>query len=158
MFLEAVYQLKNTSDCIQIDPPGPGQNLGKMKFSPKIKQKKTRPSTSSKTQAIVSKLIPQVRDKIWKKMKKVKIQQIGGLFFYVFAVKTSVLGKKSPKMLDDFSKKHVFLQQKHEKIWKIFGLFLTFSDFFQYFRSTHGRGARPEGAYPKNQPKTHAFL
>ena len=27
--LEAVYQLKKTSDCIQIDPPGPGQNLEK---------------------------------------------------------------------------------------------------------------------------------
>ena len=22
-FLEAIYQLKNTSDCIKIDPPGP---------------------------------------------------------------------------------------------------------------------------------------
>ena len=28
--IEAVYQLKNTSDCIQIDPPGPGQNLEKI--------------------------------------------------------------------------------------------------------------------------------
>ena len=29
-FLEAIYQLKNTSDCIQIDPPGPEQNLEKI--------------------------------------------------------------------------------------------------------------------------------
>ena len=28
-FLEAVNQLKKTSDCIKIDPPGPGQNLEK---------------------------------------------------------------------------------------------------------------------------------
>ena len=28
-FLEAVNQLKKTSDCINIDPPGPGQNLEK---------------------------------------------------------------------------------------------------------------------------------
>ena len=28
-FLEAIYQLKNTSDCIKIDPPGPGRNLKK---------------------------------------------------------------------------------------------------------------------------------
>ena len=28
-FLEAVNQLKNTTDCIKIDPPGPGQNLEK---------------------------------------------------------------------------------------------------------------------------------
>ena len=25
--IEAIYRLKNTSDCIQIDPPGPGQIL-----------------------------------------------------------------------------------------------------------------------------------
>ena len=36
-FFEAVYQLKNTSDCIEIDPPGPGRNLKK---SPKKKSKK----------------------------------------------------------------------------------------------------------------------
>ena len=29
VFLEAVYRLKNTSDCIKIDPPGPGRNLKK---------------------------------------------------------------------------------------------------------------------------------
>ena len=29
VFLEAVNQLKKTSDCIKIDPPGPGQNLEK---------------------------------------------------------------------------------------------------------------------------------
>ena len=29
LFLEAVNQLKNISDCIKIDPPGPGQNLRK---------------------------------------------------------------------------------------------------------------------------------
>ena len=28
-FLEAVNQLKKTSDCIKIDPPGPEQNLEK---------------------------------------------------------------------------------------------------------------------------------
>ena len=28
-FQEAIYQLKNTSDCIKIDPPGPGRNLKK---------------------------------------------------------------------------------------------------------------------------------
>ena len=31
-FLEAVNQLKKTSDCIQIHPPGPGQNLKKKYF------------------------------------------------------------------------------------------------------------------------------
>ena len=29
IFLEAVNQLKKTSDCIKIDPPGPGRNLKK---------------------------------------------------------------------------------------------------------------------------------
>ena len=28
-FLEAVNRLKKTSDCIKIDPPGPGRNLKK---------------------------------------------------------------------------------------------------------------------------------
>ena len=37
IFLEAVYQLKNTSDCIQIDPPGPGRNL-KKKSKKKVKK------------------------------------------------------------------------------------------------------------------------
>ena len=37
-FLEAVNQLKKTSDCIKIDPPGPGQNLEKVKKSRKIVQ------------------------------------------------------------------------------------------------------------------------
>ena len=33
----AIYQLKNTSDCIKIDPPGPGRNLKKsQKKRPKI--------------------------------------------------------------------------------------------------------------------------
>ena len=35
-FLEAVNQLKKTSDCIQIHPPGPGQNLKKNIFFRKI--------------------------------------------------------------------------------------------------------------------------
>ena len=30
-FFLAIYQLKNTSDCIKIDPPGPGRNLKKIK-------------------------------------------------------------------------------------------------------------------------------
>ena len=34
-FLEAVNQLKKTSDCIKTDPPGPGRNLEKS-------QKKTK--------------------------------------------------------------------------------------------------------------------
>ena len=29
VFFLAVYQLKNTSDCIKIAPPGPGRNLKK---------------------------------------------------------------------------------------------------------------------------------
>ena len=29
VFFEAVNQLKKTSDCIKIDPPGPGRNLEK---------------------------------------------------------------------------------------------------------------------------------
>ena len=32
-FLEAVNQLKKTSDCIKNDPPGPGQNLEKSQKS-----------------------------------------------------------------------------------------------------------------------------
>ena len=35
MYFLAIYQLKNTSDCIKIDPPGPGRNLEKS-------QKKTK--------------------------------------------------------------------------------------------------------------------
>ena len=38
-FLEAVNRLKKTSDCIKIDPPGPGQNLKKKK---KGKKKETK--------------------------------------------------------------------------------------------------------------------
>ena len=33
MFFRTVNQLKNTSDCIKIDPPGPGQNLKKSQKS-----------------------------------------------------------------------------------------------------------------------------
>ena len=40
IFLEAVNQLKKTSDCIKIDPPGPGQNLKKSK---KRRKKKNDP-------------------------------------------------------------------------------------------------------------------
>ena len=34
-FLEAVNQLKNTSDCIKIDPPGPERNLEQRQKSQK---------------------------------------------------------------------------------------------------------------------------
>ena len=33
MFLEAIYQLKKTSDCSQNDPPGPEQHLKKNNIS-----------------------------------------------------------------------------------------------------------------------------
>ena len=33
--LDAINQLKNTSDCIKIDPPGPGRNLKKSQKSRK---------------------------------------------------------------------------------------------------------------------------
>ena len=48
------------------------KDFEKMFFRKKKLQKKMGggPSTSSKTQAIVSKLIPQVRDEIWKKYLK----------------------------------------------------------------------------------------
>ena len=38
-FLEAVYQLEKTSDCIQIHPPGPGENLKKTFFPEHFDQK-----------------------------------------------------------------------------------------------------------------------
>ena len=37
-FFWTVNQLKKTSDCIKIDPPGPGQNLEKNQKSQKIIQ------------------------------------------------------------------------------------------------------------------------
>ena len=38
-FFFTIYQLKNTSDCIKIDPPGPGRNLKKsQKKSKKVTQ------------------------------------------------------------------------------------------------------------------------
>ena len=50
-------------------------------------------STSSKTQAIVSKLIPQVRDGIWKNVEKSqKNDVIFSVFFRVFVVKSRIFG------------------------------------------------------------------
>ena len=48
-FFLTIYQLKNTSDCIKIDPPGPGQNLEKGQKSRK-KSSKILDSKKSKKQ------------------------------------------------------------------------------------------------------------
>ena len=55
IFLRAVYQLKKTSDCIQIHPPGPGQNLKKNIFFPKISTKFFRGQKSLVKHNVISK-------------------------------------------------------------------------------------------------------
>ena len=133
-FLEAVNQLKKTSDCIKIDPPGPGRNLKKNSKKVQKSDQNFGSQKSKKSSKIWSKKIGGFffrRTYVYEKMcfYVKNPQKFWITFFNIFLTFFQIPSRTSGINFDTIA--CVFELVDGQKMSLSFFVFNFFSDFFQ---------------------------